>query len=396
MKETHSRPHSGKLTVLLGVLIALPALGTDVYLPALPDVARALDAPVSAAQFTLTAYFFGLAAGQLLWGPLSDRYGRKPVLFTGLGTMLAASALAALADSVAVLTLLRLAQGLGTSSGALIGRTIVRDMYAHERAARLLASMTVIFSLVPISAPFLGALLVAAGGWEWVFVAMAAVAVILMDCVAWLEETAPAERRSVHPAEIARTFAGILGDRRFRAPFLLVLSSGVGVLAWVSSAPFTLVRGLGVSTLACGLMFALAMLGQILGAWTSSRLVVRFGIPAFLRAGARVMCGAGLAAAALAWLGVQHWLAVVLPFMAFLYGTSLVTSNAMAAALTPFPHAAGSAASLIGAIGFGLGALLSMALGAAFDNTARPMASAAALAGLAALFFERSMARGKA
>ena len=382
--------------MLLGVPIALPALGTDLYVPALPDVARALDVPVSAAQFTLTAYFIGLAAGQLMWGPLSDRFGRKPVLFAGLGTMLAACIAAALVDSVAAVTALRLAQGLGTSSGALIGRTIVRDLYAHERAARLLARMTIIFSLVPITAPFVGALLVGAGGWPWIFIGMAVVAAILIVCVGSLDETAPAARRSVHPAEIARTFAGILADRRFRGPFFLILSSVVGVLAWVSTSSFTLIRGYGVSAVAFGLMFAMVMLGQILGAWTSSRLVVRFGIPAFLRAGALVMCAAGLVAAALAWLGVKHWLAVVLPFMAYLYGTALITSNAMAAALSPFPQAAGSASSLVGATGFGLGALLSMALGAAFDDTARPMATAAALAGIAAFFFERSMARGKA
>ena len=382
--------------MLLGVLIALPALGTDLYIPALPDVARSLGAPVSAAQFTLTAYFIGLAAGQLMWGPLSDRFGRKPVLFAGLGTMLAASVAAVVVDSVAALTMLRLAQGLGTSSGALIGRTIVRDLYAHERAARLLSSMTIVFSIVPVSAPFVGALLVGAGGWPWIFVGMAIVAAILLVCVAFLEETAPAQRRSVHPAEIVRTFAAILADRRFRAPFFLVLSSVLGVLAWVSASSFTLVRGFGVSTLAFGMMFALVMIGQILGAWTSSRLVVRFGIAAFLRAGAIFMCGSGIAAAALAWLGVQHWLAVVLPFMLFLYGSALITSNAMAAALTPFPQAAGSASSLIGATGFGLGALLSTALGAAFDDTARPMATAAALAGTAAFLFERSMARGKA
>lgn len=382
--------------MLLGVLIALPALGTDLYVPALPDVARTLGAPVSAAQFTLTAYFFGIAAGQLTWGPLSDRYGRKPVLFAGLGTMLVSSILAIVAESVGALTALRLLQGLGASSGALIGRTIVRDLYAHERAARLLATMTIVFSIVPLTAPFAGALLVGVGGWHWVFVGLATVAAALLVCVAYLDETAPAQRRSVHPAQIARTFGEILSDRRFRAPFFLILSAILGVLAWVSASPFVLVRGLGVSTIAFGVLFGVVMLGQILGAWTSSRFVMRFGIPGFLRAGALVMCVAGVLAAALAWLGVRHWVAVVLPFVAFLYGTALIVSNAMASALTPFPHAAGSAASLIGATGFGLGALLSMALGAAFDDTARPMATAAALAGAGALFFERSMARGKA
>jgi MFS transporter, DHA1 family, multidrug resistance protein len=201
---------------------------------------------------------------------------------------------------------------------------------------------------------------------------------------------------SAHPAQIARTFGEILSDRRFRAPFFLILSAVLGVLAWVVASPFVLVRGVGVSTVAFSLLFALVMLGQILGAWTSRRFVMRLGIARLLRAGALIMCGSGAIAAALAWLGVVHWAAVTLPFVAFLYGTALIVSNAMAAAMTPFPHAAGSATSLVGATGFGLGALLSTALGASFDGTARPMATAAALAGLAALYFERSMARGKA
>ena len=140
-------------TVLLGVLIALPALGTDIYVPAMPALAVGLGADVAAVQFTLTTYFVGLAAGQLLWGPLSDRYGRKPLLLLGLGALLAASVAGTLVSSVAGVAAVRLAQGLGASSGALLGRTIVRDLYAHEQAARMLARMTIVFSVVPISAP---------------------------------------------------------------------------------------------------------------------------------------------------------------------------------------------------------------------------------------------------
>ena len=384
------------LTVLLGVLIALPALGTDLYVPALPEIARALGAPVAAAQFTLTTYFVGLAAGQLLWGPLSDRHGRKPVLLAGLLITLAASLIGTLADSVATLAVVRLAQGLGMSSGALIGRTIVRDLHAHEQAARLLARMTIVFSVVPLAAPITGALLTGAAGWQAVLLAVAVVAAVLLATLAVLPETAPAERRSAHPSDIARTFLGILRDRRFVAPLLLILCAQIGVLSWISNSAFTLVRGLGLSTVTYGLMFALVMLGQITGAWAASRLVMRLGIARLLRWGASLMCVAGLAAAALAWLGIGHWTAVVLPFMVLLFGTALIVPNAMAAALSPFPRSAGSASSLIGAIGFTAGAVLSTALGAAFDGTARPMAAVAALAGIGALFFERRLARGKA
>jgi DHA1 family bicyclomycin/chloramphenicol resistance-like MFS transporter len=384
------------LTVLLGVLIALPALGTDLYVPALPLLAQALGADADAGQFTLTTYFIGLAAGQLLWGPLSDRFGRKPVLLTGLLITLASSVIGLFVSSIAAVAGVRLAQGLGMASGALIGRTIVRDLHAREQAAQMLASMTVVFSIVPMAAPVAGALLAGAAGWPAVFAAMAAVAFILIVSIRVLKETAPAQRRSVHPGAVARTFLAILADRRFLAPFLLVFCAHIGILAWVSNSAFTLVRGLGVGTLAYGLMFALVMLGQITGASASSRLVLRLGIARLLRLGALLMLVSGVAAAALAWGGVGHWLAVTLPFMVLLFGTALVVPNATAAALTPFPASAGAASSVIGTLGFTVGALISTVLGAAFDGTARPMASVAAIAGMLAYLFERFLIRGKA
>jgi DHA1 family bicyclomycin/chloramphenicol resistance-like MFS transporter len=383
-------------TVLLGVLIALPALGTDLYVPALPVLAQALGGDADAAQFTLTTYFIGLAAGQLLWGPLSDRFGRKPVLLAGLLVMLASSVLVFFLSSILAVAGVRLAQGLGMSSGALIGRTIVRDLHAREQAARMLASMTVVFSIVPIAAPVAGALLAGSAGWRAVFAGMAIVGFILIVAMKSLPETAPAQRRSVHPGAIARSFVSILGDRRFLSPFLLVFCAHVGILAWVSNSAFTLVRGLGVGTVAYGLMFALVMLGQITGAWAASRLVLRLGIPRLLRFGALLMLLAGAAAAALAWGGASHWLAVTLPFTLLLFGTALIVPNATAAALTPFPGSAGAASSIIGAIGFTAGALISTALGAAYDGTARPMALVAALAGIGAFLFERFLIRGKA
>jgi DHA1 family bicyclomycin/chloramphenicol resistance-like MFS transporter len=382
------------LTVQLGILIALPALGTDLYVAAMPAVAQGFGAPVDAVQFTLTAYLAGIAAGQLLWGPLSDRFGRKPVLAAGLGLMLLACVAAIFAASIAALAAARLAQGVAMSSGALIGRTIVRDLYAHEQAARMLARMTVVFSLVPVCAPLCGALLTGAWGWPAVFAVMALVAAALLFSLAQLRETAPDERRSVHPVEIARTLGGILAQRAFRAPFLVILCAHMGILAWVSNSSFTLVRGLGVSPVNYGLLFALVMLGQIGGSWAAGRLVLRLGIARLIGVGAWLMALGGLAGAALAWGGAAHWAAVVFPFMVFLFGTALILPTAMAAALSPFPHSAGSASSLIGAIGFTLGAGISTALGLAFDGTARPIATIAALAGLGAVYFQRRLARG--
>jgi DHA1 family bicyclomycin/chloramphenicol resistance-like MFS transporter len=385
-----------RLTVLLGVLIALPALGTDLFVPALPVLAQALGVEVGAAQFTLTTYFVGLAVGMLLWGPLSDRYGRKPVLCAGLVTMLGASLVAAFVDSVAAVAAARLVQGLAMSSGAVIARTVVRDLHAHEQAARLLARMTIVFSIVPIAAPLAGAALAGNAGWRAIFWCFTGVAALLvLATVTGLRETVPSARSSVHPADIARSFRLILGERRFVTPFLLVLCAHLGILAWVSSSAFVLVRGFGVSTAGYGLAFAAVMLGQISGAWASSRLVLRVGIARLLQLGAALMLAAGAAATALAWAGVAHWAAVVLPFLVFLFGTALIVPNATAAALSPFPGSAGAASSLIGAVGFTVGALISLGLGIAFDGTARPMTTVAGVAGAAAFVLHRWLVHGK-
>jgi MFS transporter, DHA1 family, multidrug resistance protein len=380
--------------VLLGLLIALPALGTDLFVPALPALALGLGVPAGAAQLTLTLYFIGLAAGQLLWGPLSDRFGRKPILMAGLSIMLVTSAAAALAESLAAVVVARLLQGFGMASGALVGRTIVRDLYAHEEAARLLSSMAVVFSLVPIAAPLVGGVVADAAGWPPVFHAMAGVALALLAATSFLKETAPAGR-TARP-KLFTTFGAILRDRRFLAPYSVLLCSQVGILAWVTNSSFALITGLGVGPTAYGAMFTLVMSGQIVGSWLSSRLVLRLGIPRMLRAGAALMLAGGAAAAALAWSGTGHWAAVVAPFVLFLFGAALVVPNATAAAMSPFPGAAGAASSLIGTIAFAVGALIGAALGAAFDGTARPMASVALAAGAAAYLCERMLLSGKA
>lgn len=381
--------------MLLGLLFALTALGTDAWLPALPVAAAALDAPVAGMQLTVTTYFLGLALGQLLWGPVADRYGRKPVLLAGLAIALLAAAACASAGSAAGLVLARLAQGFGMSAGPVMARTIVRDLHGHEQAARLLARMTIVFSVIPIAAPLAGGLALALGGWRAVFFLLGGIAALLLAAVALrLAESAPAERASAHPAQIARSFAAIAADPRFRASFGVMLCAQVGIFAFVSNSAFVLVNGLGVAPGAFALLFALVMLGQIAGAWLSSRLVLRVGMAPLLRAGVQLVFAAGLAAAVSAWGGVAHPAAVVLPFMLFLFGSALIIPNATALALQPFARTAGTAASLMGATQFAAGALVSSLLGALFDGTARPMAAVAFVAGALALYMEARTRHG--
>jgi len=311
--------------------------------------------------------------------------------------MLAVTAAAPLLPSIGTLAAARLVQGFAMAGGVVVARSIVRDLHAHEQAARLLAKMMLVFSVVPIAAPIAGAALTAYAGWRAVFMAFAAIAVLLLVAVAaGLRETAPAQRQAASPGDIARRLRAILMDRRFFAPLLVFLSCQMGILAWVSASSFTLVRGAGVSIDAFGWMFAGVMLGQITGAWVASRFVLRLGTARLLRAGAGLALIGGATAAVLAWAGVLHWLALVGPFCLFLFGSALVIPSATALAISPFPQMAGSASSLIGATGFTSAAIVSTVLAAFFDGSGRPMATVAALAGVAAIAFERMLARGKA
>ena len=382
------------LTLLLGVLIALTPLGTDTCVPALPAIAADLGAPASAAQLTLTAFFAGVALGQLGWGPLSDRFGRRPMLLAGLGLGLVASLAALAAGSVGALAWIRLAQGLGFSSGPVLARAVVRDLYAQDDAARMLARVMLVFSIAPIAAPVAGALLVGAGGWRAVFWALAAVMVLVLAASLRLEETAPAKRRSIHPFHLAATFAAIVREPRFTGPWMVMLSTQIGILAFVAGSSFALIEGLGVPAQAYGLLFATMMLGQIGGSWACARLVPRAGGARLMRRGAMLLAMAGVAAAIASTTGILALL--VASFLCFMFAAALTIPNAQAAALTPFRETAGAASSLIGAATFGIGAGISQLLGAAFDGTARPMGVLAATAGLCALLAERLHARRSA
>jgi DHA1 family bicyclomycin/chloramphenicol resistance-like MFS transporter len=387
-------PASTPFTLLLGVLIALTALGMDMFLPSVPVIARALGTHASsdagAAQLSITSYLLGLAIGQLVWGPLSDRHGRKPMLLAGLAIFLVSSACGAAASSLPELVLLRFAQGLGMSSGPVIARSIVRDLYAREQAAQLLARMMAVFGVIPVAAPLLGGQALALGGWQAVFWAFAAIAIALLAAVALgLRETAPARRPSIAPRRIAASYAALFGDARFRAALATMVSVQMGIIAFVSSSALAMVQALSLTPGAFSLLFAAVMLGQIAGGLLGSRLVPRLGSARLVRLGAALVAGGGLALAGLAIAGAPHWSAVVLPMIVYLFGAAFLIPNATAAALAPFPHMAGSASSLLGAIPFGLGALVSALLAAAFDGSTLPMALAIAFFGLLAFLSER-------
>jgi DHA1 family bicyclomycin/chloramphenicol resistance-like MFS transporter len=389
-----ARAASAFLTTLLGVLIGLTALGMDMFLPSVPAIAQAFGSEPGAAQLTVTTYLLGLAAGQLAWGPLADRFGRKPVLLGALALFFLSTTAAAVADSLAGIALLRFSQGIGMSGGPVIARSVVRDLAAHEEAAQLLGKMMVVFGFFPVLGPLIGAQLLRFGGWTAVFWFYCGFALVLFAIVLRrFPETAPAERPTISPARIVERYAILLRDRRFVAPLATALSAQMGILAFVASSSLVLVQALQLTPTAFSVLFAVVMIGQMAGGFAGSRLAPRLGIGRMVRIGTRLVLAASAVLALLVYGGVAHWSAIVLPMLAYILGGSLLVPNATAAALTPFPKAAGAASSLLGVLPFGLGALVSAVLGAAFDGTARPLAMAVALAGACAFACERLLFR---
>jgi len=374
-------------TVFLGLVIGMIPLSTDIFVPSLPALAEVFGVEVATVQLTMTGFFIGLACGQLLYGPLSDRYGRRPLLLTGLALYCAATLYCANAESILDLVGGRFFQALGAASGPVLGRSIVRDLHVWDKAAQMLALTSIVFGFVPIVAPLAGAALLAAWGWTASFWLVGAIAAVLFVVVAvGLPETAPHPRAGVPtPAALARNFGFLLGQPHFLAYMLAVFFAQAGIFAFVSNSSFVLIQALGYSVTEYGLVYSAVMVGHISGAWASSRGVLVRGIDGTIRIGALLTFGSGVVLAGLAWLRVESALAIVIPMFFFMLGTALVVPHATAAALSPYPKIAGAAASLSGFVQLTGGAVISWGLGALFDGTPRPLATAVALSGAATL-----------
>lgn len=390
------RPDTLALTALLALLTAVGPVSVDLYLPSLPEIGRVFGASVPQVQLTLSGYLFCFAIGQIVYGPISDHVGRKPVLLAALAVYFAVSLGCAFAASIELLIALRCLQALGVAGAPVLARAIVRDLYHGVRAGRELARMGSITALAPALAPSLGGVLQAAFGWRAGFLAMAAfgLGAILLVLRLLPETMKQPSRQPISLSSIVSGYGVFLRHRDYRIYLAIVGASFGGLFAWISGSSFVLQDLYGLSPFLFGLLFAATTLGYGAGTLVAARLVVRIGIDRTIVCGGGALAAGGFAMLAVAASGMTSPIALALPVALYLCGLGMAMPQAMAGALTPFPERAGAASSLLGFLQQAVGSSVGILVGQSLGRTALPLAVIIAAMGslaLALALVKRSM-----
>jgi MFS transporter, DHA1 family, multidrug resistance protein len=354
------------------VLVAISAVGPlalNIFVPSMPGLQSEFGVSYGRVQLTLTLYIIGMALCQLVYGPLSDRFGRRPVLLAGMALFVVASALAALATSITVLIAARLLQAIGGASGLVLSRAIVRDLYDRDRSASVLGYITMAFVVAPMLAPTVGGLLDQIAGWRSIFVLLALLGAAAL-AVTWrkLPETNRKPAPSIRIGSLAAGYLSLLRSPSFLAyGFTLGFSSAV-FFGFVAGAPYVMVVVLGHKPLDYGLWFIMVSFGYMLGNFLSGRYSQSVGTDRMVTVGNLITLAACLAGLAAAVVGAVSPVTLFVPMLFAALGTGLTIPNATAGAISVNASIAGTAAGLVGFLQMGVGASSAQIVGVLQDT----------------------------
>lgn len=381
--------------VLLGALIALAPLSIDMYLPSFPAVARTFGVDSGAVQLTLATYFIGVAIGQTIYGPLSDRFGRKPPLYIGLSLYILASVGCALAPSIGALAGWRFVQALGGCAGMVITRAVIRDRCGPTEAAKAFSLLMLVMGLAPILAPLIGGTLITWFSWRMIFAVLAFVALLCLIAVHHgLEETL--DRSQAHPLELGRVlrnYGTLLADRHFMAYTLTGGLAMSGMFAYIAGSPFVLIELYHIPASRYGLVFGANALAYISASQLNARLLTRRGMTQILRRSIWLPIGASLATLAITLLGHPPLLVVLAGLFIYVGSLGFISPNSTAAALQHQGHLAGTASALMGSLQFTLATLAGLGMGLWHAPSSLPLAVAMSVCGGGAFLAHRLLAR---
>ncbi|MBN8453621.1 multidrug effflux MFS transporter [Accumulibacter sp.] len=377
---------SARLALLLTTLVALGPLSTDLYLPALPTLARVFASDAAGVQLTLSVFLAGFACGQIFYGPLSDRYGRRPALLGGLALYCLGSLGCIFAPDIATLIGARFVQALGACAGPVIGRAIVRDIWGGSESARIIAYMGSAMAIAPLVGPTLGGFLTVLFGWQSNFVLLLLIAggQLLVVARTLGESNLRRDPGATSPRQMLANFAGLLANRAYLGYLLTFSFSYSALFAFISASSFVLAERHGLTPQIYGICFGSVVAGYLLGSLISGRLVRRLGSDRLLLIGAWVGAVAGLGMALLEFSGVHTLAAILVPMFFCTMATGLVMPNAIARALAPYPDMAGSASALMGFVQMTVAALVGIAVGHGLSSGGAALATAVAICTLLA------------
>ncbi len=381
------RPESPWTVVLLTMLVALGPLSTDLYLPSLPAIGQSFETDSGRVQLTLSVFLVGFAFSQLVYGPLSDRFGRRPVLLGGLALYAVASVLCMTVQTIEGLIAARFLQAVGACVGPVLGRAVARDIFPRDRVAQVLSYMAMAMALAPAVGPALGGYLQVLFGWQASFAILAVCGLLALFAVAVAlpETNGRKDASATRPHRILANYRTLAGDSVYRSHVLTHALVFCGLFAFISGSSFVLIETVGLSPDRFGIAFGVIVLGYILGSFVSARLTRRLGLERMILLGLSVALAAALPMAVLAFAAPPNALAVIVPVAVFMAGAGMVLPNAMAAALGPFPQMAGAASALLGFVQMSAAAGVGVLVGQLSDGSARAMAVAISLGCLLAL-----------
>jgi MFS transporter, DHA1 family, multidrug resistance protein len=371
------------LLLLITAMMMMQPLSTDLYLASLPSLVSGFGVPVATVQLTLSLFVIGFGSAQLVIGPLSDRFGRRPVLLTGLGLYVAASALCGLAQSIELLIAARFLQSLGCCAAVMIARAIVRDAYAPEDSARFLARASTYISLAPIIGPILGAYLQVAFGWRAAFIALGMFsACVMAACLYHLPETNQHKNPNATQIKgILENYRLVLGSREFWLNVTPGALSYCGIFVFISGSSFVLIDVLGVPTQWFGYCFAIGVTGYMSGTLVCRHLLKSISGEQALRIGTTCSFSAGLYFLVATLLGCWHWGVVVLAMFLAMASHGINFPVSQAGSIAPFPKQAGTAAGLMGAVMMALAFVSGTIVGVTHNGTLYPLAIISAVLG---------------
>jgi DHA1 family bicyclomycin/chloramphenicol resistance-like MFS transporter len=383
--DKKTSPKTLPIAVALGSLCALGPFATDMHVAAMPRMAGDLSTTDATIQMSMMTYFVGFTIGQLFYGPASDRLGRKPVIYLALAIFLAASLGCILSATANQMLAFRFLQGIGGSIGMVIASAAIRDLFSGHAAAKLMSMVVLVLGLAPVIAPLAGSLILTFAEWRAIFVVMAALSVAVALIVATLlPETRMSElRATAKPGAALHWYGRLLVSRSF-IPYAgaLALAQG-GFFAYIAGSSFALINVYGLSPITYSLVFALNSVGIGIGTQIAPRLAQKLGIRGVVKVSSLLYAAAGLALVGMELSGLGTVYSVCALLFVMVVGVGGIMPSCNVLAMEAHGAISGTAAALMGALGFGAGALGSFAIGVLDDGTALPMLSIIAIGGIA-------------